>query len=91
MNTNSQLDATSSVRPVFLSARVSPSRWPSPRPATTSVLYRTAMFGAGVILSRRYSDIVSRSVAPRTTSTTCRANRDRVSATWPAELAAPTT
>jgi hypothetical protein len=36
-------------------------------------------------------DIVSASVAARTTSTTRLAKRDRLSAAWPAELAAPTT
>ena len=57
MKTNSQLDETSSVTPESLSARVSASRWPSPRPDTTSLRYRTAMLGAAAILSTRYLDI----------------------------------
>jgi hypothetical protein len=48
------------------------------------------MLGADLILSRRYWDIVDVSVAARTTSTTRLAKRDRLSAAWPAELAAPT-
>ena len=91
MKTNSQLDGTSSVAPVSRSASVSASRWPSPRPDTTSLRYLTATLGVEVIRSTRYRDIVSASVAARTTSTTRRAKRDRWSAAWPAELAAPTT
>ena len=70
MNTNSQLDGASSAAPESRSASVSFSRWPSPRPATTSLRYRTSMLGAEVILSTRYCDIVPVSVAARTTSTT---------------------
>jgi hypothetical protein len=49
------------------------------------------MFGVAVTRSTRYRDIVSASVPARTTSTTRSAKRDRLSAAWPAELAAPTT
>ena len=70
MKTNSQLVATSSVAPESRSVSVSASRWPSPRHATTSLRYRTSMLGADLIRSTRYCDIVSLSVAARTTSTT---------------------
>src|SRR2546423_1447877 len=90
MKTNSQLDDTSSVTPESPSARVSLSRWPSPSPATTWLLYRTSMLGVDMILLTRYWDIVLMSVGARTTSTTRLAKRDRWSAAWPAELAAPT-
>ena len=49
------------------------------------------MLGAAVIRSTRYLDMVSASVPARTTSTTRLAKRERLSAAWPAELAAPTT
>ena len=63
MNTNSQLDGTSSVTLVSRSASVSASRWPSPRPDTTSLRYPTATLGVEVIRSTRYRDIVPSSVA----------------------------
>ena len=48
------------------------------------------MLGAASIRSIRYCDIESASDAARTTITTRLAKRERFSAAWPAELAAPT-
>ena len=56
---NNQLEGTSSVMPVSVSARVSDSRWPAPRTATTSLWYRTVMLRAAVILAIKYDDMVS--------------------------------
>ena len=76
--------------PVARSAIVIDSRWSSPCPATISVCSRTSMFSAERMRSTRYRDIDFSSDSERTSITTRLAWRARLSAAWPAELAAPT-
>ena len=69
---------------------MSVSRWPSPDAPATWVRTRTSMVGTDAIRATRYCDMVASSDPDRTRSTTRLAKRDRFSAAWPAELAAPT-
>ena len=70
MKTNTQLAGTSSVAPVSRSAQGERLQVPVAGAGDHLGLKRTSMFGAAVMRSTRYCDIVASSDAPRTSSTT---------------------